>query len=299
MQALDLRVHHALAVHLRLFLFRDTGKQLIFLFALDGDKFGYGLLLTGKVPELGQFFKILPPFFADAAVYERAKFGIRQHQPPPLRHSVGDVREFFGHMPILRGEQFALDDLRMDIRHAVDFIGNEHRGVRHGKGLIFRLINRGLLDFGARIAEFFVQPRLRVRKRPQDPRDIGQNFTHEPRVPAFQRLGQNGVVCVIERLFGDLHRAHVRNALFHQHADEFGNGEHGMRIVELYGAILRKGRKVAVQPFMLFYDVADGRGGKKVFLADAQKFSLLGIVRGIENAADLFRAFAPLRLIEA
>lgn len=144
-----------------------------------------------------------------------------------------------------------------------------------------------------------MQPRLRVRKRPQDPRDIGQNFPHEPRVPAFQRLGQNGVVGVIERLFGDLHRAHVRNALFYQHADEFGNGEHGMRIVELYGAILRKGRKVAVQPFVLFYDIADGRGGKKVFLADAQKFSLLGIVRGIENAADLFRAFAPLRLIEA
>ena len=32
-----------------------------------------------------------------------------------------------------------------------------------------------------------------------------------------------------------------------------------MRIVELYGAILRKGRKIAVQPFVLFYDIADGK----------------------------------------
>lgn len=129
-----------------------------------------------KWPELGQFFEILPPFFADAAVYERAKFGIRQHQPPPLRHAVGDVREFFGHMPILRGEQFALDNLRMDIRHAVDFIGDEHRGVRHGKGLILRLIDRGLLDFCTRITAFFVQPRLRVRKRRKIPAISGRIF---------------------------------------------------------------------------------------------------------------------------
>lgn len=86
-----------------------------------------------------------------------------------------------------------------------------------------------------------------------------------------------------------------------QKPHELGDGEHGMRVVELNAVAAR-------EQFKLFpalggkalHKLPHRRRGKEIFLPQAQELALLRIVGGVQVFADLFLPRGePLRLKQA
>ena len=98
----------------------------------------------------GNFFEVLPPA-ARPFVEEGGKRLVAQFQPAARRDAVRLVAELFGVIFRRGGEQIALDDVGMQLRHAVDAAGDEHGEARHAVG--FSRADRHLCRLLRRTAE--------------------------------------------------------------------------------------------------------------------------------------------------
>ena len=96
-----------------------------------------------------------------------------------------------------------------------------------------------------------------------------QELAHDAAAPCFKRLGSKGMVGVEAHLPGDRDGLRPRDRTFVvQDADEFGDGEGRMGIVELNGGSVGEIVKVAAAEaaFLAGDDILDGGAGEDMFL---------------------------------
>ena len=117
--------------------------------------------------------------------------------------------------------------------------------------------------------------------------DTGQKRFKQALRPALQRLGQNRMVGVGHAVFGDLPRlvpAHAR--IVHEYAHQLRNYQRGVGVVDLNDVFFMEVPQGTVHLQMLAGDGLDGGGYKEILLLQAQRFTLIVIVLGIEDLAD-------------
>ena len=161
MQALDLRVHDRVRQKLDAVapFHRLVQGALARLFG--GDKFGNCGNVLNIFGQSGNFFQILPPAVRPF-VEEGGKRLVAQFQPAARRDAVRLVAELFGVIFRRGGEQIALDDVGMQLRHAVDAAADEHGEARHAVG--FSRADRHLRRLLRRTAEGSeLPPRERIQ----------------------------------------------------------------------------------------------------------------------------------------
>ena len=95
-----------------------------------------------------------------------------------------------------------------------------------------------------------------------------QHALHEPNRPSFQRLGQERMVRVVEGVGGDAPRLiPVQPVLVHEQAHQLGDGDGGMRVVELERGVLRQRGQARMLQEMAVDEVLQGCRGEEEFLA--------------------------------
>lgn len=78
------------------------------------------------------------------------------------------------------------------------------------------------------------------------------------------------------------------HALLAEQADELGDGDDGVRVVELNGRVVGKGAEVAaVHGLIALEDVLERRGAEEVLLLEAQHLALVAVVVGVEDLGDV------------
>ena len=114
-----------------------------------------------------------------------------------------------------------------------------------------------------------------------------QQTLHQRHRPAFERFREQRVVGVVERRAGDLPRAGPRHCVhIDQQAHHFGNGDRGVRVVELDGGMVRQRREVAMLREVPAHEVLQRRRREKELLPEAQFESGRRLVARIEHARD-------------
>ena len=112
-----------------------------------------------------------------------------------------------------------------------------------------------------------------------------QDAAHQPGRPPLQRLGQQGVVGIVQRPPRQVLRAVEGQAVHvHQQADQLGPGDGGVGVVQLDRDLVRQDLQVAMFGQEPRQDVLQRGRGQEIFLLQAQFLARLrGIVR-IKNA---------------
>ena len=136
-------------------------------------------------------------------------------------------------------------------------------------------------QLGMLLAAAFVQPLDNFH-------DFGHHAGQQVQVPFLQGLAHDGVVGVGEGLSGHLGCGLEIQALQHQQADQLGDGDGGVGVVELDGGRLVEVDEVltvggAVDP----QNILEGGAGEDILLLDPQLLALLGGVVGIEDPGDI------------
>ncbi len=99
------------------------------------------------------------------------------------------------------------------------------------------------------------------------------------------------MVGVGEHLLGDLKRLVKLHALVvDEQAQQLGDGDHGVGVVELDGVAVRKlGKVVPIHRLIPAQNVLEGCAGKEILLLEAQNFARFGVVVGVEHPRDVLR----------
>ena len=127
--------------------------------------------------------------------------------------------------------------------------------------------------------------------------DIGDNASEQLHIPCLQRFAHQGVVGIVEEPLCKLESPVKVHTLIEHQADEFGNADGWMSVVELYAVQVRNsldtlqpvgviGRDVETA-FMPAQQVLHGGRGKEVLLAQTEFLALIGAVVGVEHTGDV------------
>ena len=226
---------------------------------------------------------------ADHVAQQLGQRRVARQQPAAVGDAVGDVLEGLGLVEVVVVEDAVLDDLAVQLGHAVDGVAHIAADVGHAHLAVAQ--DGHVVDF-ARIAGeglFKVGPAAAVHLL-HDGVDAGQGGAEDVDVPLLQRLAHHGVVGVGEGAPADVEGfVPAVAALVQQNAHQLGDGQGGMGVVQLDGRLLGQGVQAAELGQMVLADVADGSGGQKVLLAQAQDLALHVVVVGVEDLADELR----------
>ena len=287
MQALDVHVEDEVGIHHHALLIPEHFHQLLLLGELHLIKLGNQLVVDDGLQDL-EPVELGEEAGAHILLEKPGELGVGEPQPPPGRDAVGLVLELLGEDRVPVPEDVVLENLGVDLGHAVDRRGEVDGEVGHVNAVIPDQGEAGVL-----LPAAVVQP-------PEDFHDLREDLPHEVEIPRLQRLGHDGVVGVGEGLPGHGHGGIKVQSFGHQKADELGNGEGGVGVVELDGGGLVEVHQIlAVSGAVDPQNVLEGRAGENILLADAQELSLAGFVVGVEDAGDVLGAVLLLeRLFE-
>src|SRR5262245_38116280 len=115
--------------------------------------------------------------------------------------------------------------------------------------------------------------------------ELAREHDLEPRYwPPFQGLGQQGVIRVGQGPLGKIPGLVPRQVpLIEQNPHQLGDGQRGVRVVELDGDFLGERAAIAVAAPKAAHEICEGTGDEKVFLYEAQALAHARGIVGIEN----------------
>ena len=119
--------------------------------------------------------------------------------------------------------------------------------------------------------------------------DVGEKVGEREHIPLLERLRHDGVVGEVEGLRAHLEGLLEGEALRLEKAKKFGDGDDGVRIVELEAVVLTEVVKIVPRRLLLGDDVLQRGAHEEVLLAQAQDFAHHRVVVGIEDVGDLGR----------
>lgn len=173
-------------------------------------------------------------------------------------------------------EQTVLQDLTVQLAHAVDAEGHGHAQVGHvhlpvaDDGHVANalpLIGIAFEQIGAQAAVQLLQDHV----------DAGKRLLHHIDGPALQRFGHDGMVGVGHAAVGDaLRHLPGKALLIDQQADQLGNRQARMRVVDVENALVRQQIKVVAKVLFEILDcILQGGAGEEVVLLEAQHLALV------------------------
>jgi len=130
-QALDLAVEERGRVHLEAELVLDQRREGLLVPALDLEERGPELRLLDVGLELPEALEIGGPVRADLLGDQRGEAGVAGEDPAAGRDAVGLVVEALRVVLVEVAEQLVLDELAVELGHAVDRVRADHGEVRH------------------------------------------------------------------------------------------------------------------------------------------------------------------------
>ena len=242
--------------------------------------------VAGVGVQLGQGRGVVLVLGADGLVQQLAQAGVGAQQPAAVGDAVGHVLEGGGLIQIVVVEDALLDDLAVQLGHAVDAVGGVGADVGHADLVV---ADQGhIVDLALVAGESLVQLDAAAAVHlGHDLVDAGQGHLEDVHVPLLEGLGHDGVVGVGEHLLADLEAlVPVKAALIQQDAHHLGDGQGGMGVVELDGHLVGQVLEGAVGGQVVLDDVADRGGGQEILLAQAEDLALDVVVVGVQDLGD-------------
>jgi hypothetical protein len=236
-----------------------------------------------------ELVQIPDPPLTDPRGDQRGEPGIAEEEPAPWRDPVGLVVEALGEEACEVGEHVALQELGVQLGHAVHAVAPHHREVRHPHLLLGALLDQrhppqpvgveGVADL--HLAEEALVDLVDDLQMP------GEETLEQAHRPHLQRLGEQGVVGVSEGRDGHLPRLVPGHVLLVDHQPhQLGDGHGRMRVVELDGDPVGEGPEVLVAPQVPPDDVRQAAGDEEVLLPETELLAGLVLVVGVEDLAD-------------
>ena len=286
-EALHLNVEDGVGVDDQTGLGLNVGGQTLLVGALGGT---YGLQELGVVLELLELFQlkgVLQPAIANGLGHELGIGGVGLGKEATVRDTVGLVVELLGRQGIEVLEHDVLDDVGVDLCHAVDAVAADHGQVGHADLAVPQ--NRGL-------AQALLPALLRGVERlvpttadlVDDLVNTGEELGERADGPLLQSLGQDGVVGVAHDLRHDVPGVvPLELLLIDKDAHELGAAHGRVRVVGVDGHKLRQ--QIPVLAVLLLKGVeqaVDTGRDKQVLLLQAQQTAVLAGIVGVEDGAD-------------
>ena len=245
--------------------------------------------VVGKGRQLGQLLCVGAEAVADGLGNERGQRRVGLQQPAAVGNAVGDGAELLLIQQVKVVEQGIAENFAVELAHAVNAEAHRHAQVRHMHLTVaddghvtdaLPLVGVADEQVGAQAAVQLLQNHV----------DAGKGLLHHVRGPAFQRLGHDSVVGVGHATLGDT-AGHipVQPFLIDQQADQFGNCQTGMGVVDVEDALVRQQIKVvAIILFEILQRVLQGGAGEEVMLLQPQHFAFIVLVFGVQHLGDHF-----------
>ena len=275
MEPLDLNVKDEVGIQLSAFLLGDDLAQLLLLLMLDGIELAHHVVIDHGL-QICQTVQILQEVAADAVLEELGQLRVAQAHPAPGGHTVGLILEPVREDLVPVAEQVVLQDLAVDLGHAVDIATNVDREVRHMGGVVFDDEKTRML------------PLQLLVNAADDVHDLGDHGGQQIQGPLLEGLGHDGMVGVGEGPLGNGEALLEIHALGHQQPDQLRDGHGGMGIVQLHGIVVSEAAQVvAVGALKGPQHILERRGGQDVLLLDAQTLAFPGGVVGIQHTGDV------------
>ena len=283
-KSLCLHVKNEFGRQLDAFSLENVFRKLLLFQILDLGKSVAYLGIVCILFKLLEAFKVCLPAIADLFGDESGKLGVAECEPTTGRYTVGNVEELFGIHLIPIAEGALLENFGVQRGNTVDLIARINGYVCHMYGLI-------LDQEELTIRKFLFDACLHLG---QNSCNFGQQLAYALHIQAFKRLTQNGVVCKVKYGTCKQECLFELQALFHNEANELGNGKHGVCVVELQRDMLIDlfNRKSLL--LVLANEVLHRCRCKEIFLAQTQDASLFGRIVGIEGVADAFATYVIL-----
>ena len=287
MEALNLNIKDGVGVNDQTGLGLNIGSQALLVGTLGGT---HGLQELGVVLELLELLQlkgVLEPAVANGLGHELGIGGIGLGKEATVRDAVGLVVELLGRQGIEVLEHDVLDDVGVNLGHAVDAVAADHRQVGHANLAVPQ-------DCG--LAQTLLPALLRgVERLVPTTADLVDDLVHAGEElgeradgPLLQGLGQDGVVGVAHDLRHDVPGVvPLELLLVDEDAHELGAAHGGVRVVGVDGHKLRQ--QLPVLAVLLLKGVeqtVDAGRDKQVLLLQAQQTTVLAGVVGIEDGAD-------------
>ncbi len=239
-EALYLNIEDGVGVNDQTGLGLNVGGQALLVGALGGT---HGLQELGVVLELFELLKlkgVLEPAIANGLGHELGIGGVGLGKEATVRDAVGLVVELFGRQGIEVLEHDVLDDVGVDLGHAVDAVATDHGQVGHA--------NLAVPQDGG-LAQTLLPALLRgVERLVPTTADLVDNLVHTGEElgehadgPLLQGLGQDSVVGVAHDLRHDAPSViPLELFLVDEDTHELGTAHGGVRVVGVDGHKLRQ-----------------------------------------------------------
>ena len=197
----------------------------------------HGLVVLVLV-QLGQVGSIVLVAVTDGLIQQLAQLRVGGQQPAAVSNAVGHVLESLGLEQVVVVEHAVLDDLAVQLGHAVDAVGGVGADVGHAHLIVAdqcHVVDLALVA-GESLGQLFAGAAVHLD---HDLVDAGQGHLEDVHIPLLQSLGHNGVVGVGKDLLADLKGLiPVKAALVQQDAHHLGDGQRGMGVVQLDGDLV-------------------------------------------------------------
>ena len=287
MEALHLNIKDGVGVDGQTGLGLNVGGQTLLVGALGGT---HGLQELGVVLKLFEFLEfkgVLEPAVANGLGDELGVGGVGLGKEATVRNAVGLVVELLGREGIEVLEHDVLDDIGVNLGHAVDAVTADHGQVGHANLAVPQ--NGGL-------AQALLPALLRgVERLVPTTADLVDDLVHAGEElgeradgPLLQSFGQDGVVGVAHDLRHDVPGVVPLELLFvDEDTHELGAAHGGVRVVGVDGHKLRQQLPVLAVLLLKGVEQAVNAGrNKQVLLLQAQQTAVLAGVVGVEDGAD-------------
>ena len=287
MEALHLNIEDGVGINDQTGLGLNVGGQTLLVGALGGTHGLQELGVVLKLFELLELKGVLEPAIANGLGHELGVGGVGLGKEATVRDAVGLVVEFLGREGIEVLEHDVLDDVGMDLGHAVDTVAADHGQVGHADLAVPQ--NGGLAQT---LLPAFLRGVERLVPTTADLVDdlvhAGEELGERADGPLLQSLGQDGVVGVAHDLRHDVPGVvPLELLLVDEDAHELGAAHGGVRVVGVNGHKLRQ--QLPVLAVLLLKGVeqaVDAGRNKQVLLLQAQQTAVLAGVVGVEDGAD-------------
>ena len=283
---LDLAVEDGVGVDDLAGALLQIGGKVLLIVQLDlVDALQYGLVVRILV-QLGEVGSVVLVLLADGLVQQLAQLRVGGQQPAAVSDAVGHVLEGLGLEQVVIVEHAFLDDLTVQLGHAVDAVGSVGADVCHADLVVADQSH--VVDLALVAGECLLQLLAGTAVHlDHDLVDAGQGHLEDVHIPLLQSLGHNGVVGVGKDLLADLKGLiPVKAALVQQDAHHLGDGQRGMGVVQLDGDLVGQILQRAVGGQVVLHDIADGCGREEVLLAQAEDLAFNVVVIGVQHLGD-------------
>ena len=243
-------------------------------------------LVVLKLIQLGKVGSVMLVAVADGLIQQLAQAGIGSQQPAAVCDAIGHILEGLRLVQVVIVEDAVLDDLAVQLGHAIDAVGGVGADVGHAHLIVAdqcHVVDLALIA-GESLFQLSTGAAIHLH---HDLVDAGQGHLEDVHVPLFQSFGHDSVVGVGEDLLADAEcLVPAKAALIQQDAHHLGDSQGGVGIVQLDGDLVGQILQRCVAGQVVLHDIADGSGRQEVLLTQAQDLALDVVVVGVQHLGD-------------